>query len=139
MRLVVAAVLWLVPGCSPKSDLDLDWSKVEALRLPGATLADIKKALGPIDRQVTHKNRTLYCWYPFGGGKTTAPYPWHMLYLTVDDKTGDVVAFDRQKPFFLENGAIYPVGKSAGHRDDKGKWLEGAPPSSDDWDNWDAD
>ena len=136
MRLVVAAVLLLVAGCSPKSDLDLNWSKVEALRLPGATLADIKKALGPLDRQVTRKGRTLYCWYPFGGGKKTAPYPWHMLYLTVDDKTGDVMAFDRQKPFVLENGAIYPVGMSACHRDDKGKWQTGAPTADGSLETW---
>jgi hypothetical protein len=136
MRLVVAAALVLAAGCSPKSEGEAKWSKVEALRLPGATLADIKEALGPHDQQATHEGKTLYRWYPFGGGKKTAPYPWHMLHLTVDDKTGDVMAFDRQKPFVLENGAIYPVGIDAGHRDDKGKWQPGAHASDVGPDTW---
>jgi hypothetical protein len=126
----------LAAGCSSKPELEVRWSKVEALRLPGATLADIKRALGPLDRQATREGKTLYCWYPFGGGKNTAPYPWHMLYLTVDDKTVDVIAFDRQKPFFLENGAIYPVSMSAGHRDGKGKWQSGPHPASDAVERW---
>jgi hypothetical protein len=112
------------------------WSKVEALKLPGATLADVKKTLGAQDRQATSKGTTMYLWYPFGGGKKTAPYPWHMLYLTVDDKTGDVIAFDRQKPFVLENGAIYPVGIDAGRRDDKGKWQTGAPTADGSLETW---
>jgi hypothetical protein len=125
-------VVLLVVGCTQKTPEEMKWSKVEALRLPGASLAEITLALGPVDDDArTDSRHTTYAWYRFLPRTNDSPMNsigWNMLEVTVDN-AGNMVHFRRLKPFILDNGTIYPVDVDQAYRDKQGKWHSGPLPA----------
>jgi hypothetical protein len=133
LLLATLLVVWLVPARSPDEIRVMSkWAKVEALRLPEATLAEITEALGPSDvtdnYSTGNPNDTIYEWYTFGGiAKDGAGSPWHMLHITVRYNT--TLSFLRQKPLIRANGAVEAVTFDEGWRDKQGKWHSGPLPA----------
>jgi hypothetical protein len=125
-------VVLLAVGCTQKTPEEMKWSKVEALRLPGASLAEITEALGPHHDEKGYRRRyTTYKWYQFLPKTNDSPMAltgWHMLEVTVGGEE-HIVHFKRVKPLVLDNGTLYPMDVDQEYRDEQGKWHSGPLPA----------
>jgi hypothetical protein len=147
--LLWAMLLTLAAGCS--SGAERAWLKVAALPLPNTTFSKISEVLGEFDAKAFAGGKTTYFWYPVSYGRKPAPKnqrndgemveepeeepeEWYMLQVTIDHTTGDVMAFERNKPVASEDGSLRPVSLDASYRDEKGEWKSGpAPPEIVPW------
>jgi hypothetical protein len=141
VSLAALLAVLLVPGRTPDETRVMNkWAKVEALRLPEATLAEITEALGPCDSEDNYStddwNDTTYEWYRFGGigidgfggsGMDGTGSRWHMLRITL--RYGRTMSFVRTKPLIRANGALEAVTFDEGWRDKHDKWHSGPLPT----------
>ncbi len=125
LALLVATLLGLLAaaGQSPDDVRVMDqWAQVESLQLPEATLAEIREAFGPGVSDGTGS----YRWYAFNDSYAR---PWSMLWIVVDPKTGETIAYERQRPWIRQDGTVEKVTFDAAWRDKQGMWHSGPMPA----------
>jgi hypothetical protein len=129
LALLVATLLGLLAaaGQSPDDVRVMDqWAQVDSLQLPEATLAEIREAFGP----GISDGAGSYRWYAFND---SCARPWSMLWIVVDPKTSETIAYERQRPWIHQDGTVEKVTFDAGWRDEQGHWHSGPMPERIGW------